>query len=103
MLESDTLHAICADTTPSIVYMNDTSRKIVAFVHELNTLSTSQGRGNIAAYSIDAGFHVFLFTLKENLEEVREGIKAKEDLSSGIERLILTSIDRDGVTLKRNQ
>ena len=82
---------------PAIFYMNETSKNIVNCVRDLNRQSTLKGDGNIAAYSIDAGFHVFVFTLKDSLEQVQEGLSASPILSENIERFIVTSIDRDGV------
>ena len=69
--------------------MNQTSKKICGVVRDLNTHKT------IAAYSIDAGFHVFVFTLKVNAEIVKQ--KLKMDVGEEIERIIETSIDREGV------
>ncbi len=63
MRESNQLHAICLDTMPAIFYMNNTSKLIANTVRDINT----ENQKNICAYSIDAGFHVFVFTLRENL------------------------------------
>lgn len=63
MRESNQLHAICLDTMPAIFYMNNTSKLIANTVRDINT----ENQQNICAYSIDAGFHVFVFTLRENL------------------------------------
>ena len=60
MRESNQLHAICLDTLPPIFYMNNTSKLIVNIVRDLN----AENPHNVAAYSIDAGFHVFVFTLR---------------------------------------
>lgn len=89
MKESNQLHAVCLDTFPPIFYMNQTSKKICNLVRDLNTPKT------IAAYSIDAGFHVFVFTLKENRSKVLSRIN--DDVGREIERIIETSIDPDGV------
>ena len=51
---------------PPIFYMNQTSKLIVQTVHDLNKKHST----NIAAYSIDAGFHVFVFCLKNHHSEV---------------------------------
>ncbi len=50
------------DTMPPIFYLNETSRQIIRIASEIN----KQEGSNIVAYSIDAGFHVFLFVLKDN-------------------------------------
>ena len=64
MKESNSLHAVCLDTYPPIFYMNETSRLIIKACTEVNSKQVR------VAYSIDAGFHVFLFTLKENASDV---------------------------------
>ena len=61
MRESNQLHAICLDTLPAIFYMNQTSRNLVNLVRDIN--AGQADKRNIVAYSIDAGFHVFLFTM----------------------------------------
>lgn len=72
MRESNQLHAVCLDTLPAIFYMNNTSKAIVNTVRDLN----EEYKQNIAAYSIDAGFHVFIFTLSENKELVKSRIES---------------------------
>lgn len=71
MRESNQLHAVCLDTLPAIFYMNNTSKLIVNIVRDLN----NENNINIAAYSIDAGFHVFVFTLKEHAEMIKNKIE----------------------------
>jgi diphosphomevalonate decarboxylase len=90
MRESNQLHAVCLDTYPPIFYMNETSRLIIKTATMLNM----QGE-NIVAYSIDAGFHVFLFCLKERQESVLEAVSTLQ----GIDKVIQTRIGRDGVKL----
>ena len=52
--------------------MNSASRLVVNTVRDIN-----QAEGtNIACYSIDAGFHVFVFTLKQNQDKVKSKIMA---------------------------
>ncbi|TNV77763.1 hypothetical protein FGO68_gene17449 [Halteria grandinella] len=89
MKESNQLHAVCLDTYPPIFYMNETSRQIIKTATKLN------GQGNIVAYSIDAGFHVFLFTLKEDYVKVHEAMS----VLPGIDQIIITRIGREGVKL----
>ena len=67
--ESNSLHAVCLDTYPPIFYMNETSRQIIKCCTVLNSKGDP-----IVAYSIDAGFHVFVFTLKENAELVKSQV-----------------------------
>jgi mevalonate pyrophosphate decarboxylase len=47
------------------------------------------------AYSIDAGFHVFVFTLNTDAAEVIETLQKID----GIEKIIETRIGREGVKL----
>ena len=49
---------------------------MVNTVRDLNANSVKEGAGNITAYSIDAGFHVFVFTLKQNVQLVKSAIEA---------------------------
>ena len=91
MRESNQLHAICLDTLPAIFYMNNTSKLIVNTIRDLNT----EYQQNIAAYSIDAGFHVFVFTLKEQNQLVKSRIETIA--GQQLERIIETEIDRSGV------
>lgn len=71
--------------------MNNTSRLIVNCVRDLN----AEAKENIACYSIDAGFHVFVFTLTKDIEKVKA--KIMETVSEQLERVIETDIDTEGV------
>ena len=48
--------------------MNQTSQNIINLVRDIN--GEQEDNKNIAAYSVDAGFHVFLFCLQENEEAI---------------------------------
>jgi len=87
--ESNSLHAVCLDTYPAIFYMNETSRGIIKAVTRLNNQRVK------AAYSIDAGFHVFVFALEGDALEVLEAVSAVE----GVDKVISTRIGKDGVKL----
>ncbi len=39
MRDSNQMHAVCLDTFPPLVYMNDVSHRIVMAVHEYNRVS----------------------------------------------------------------
>ena len=69
MQESNQLHAVCLDTTPSISYMNRHTRTIIKVCQGLNK------DGNVVAYSVDAGYHIFLFTLKEHKVNVKQTVE----------------------------
>jgi diphosphomevalonate decarboxylase len=89
--ESNQLHAVCLDTYPAIFYMNSTSKSIALKIQQLNKKRT------VAAYSCDAGFHVFVFVLKDDLKMVRDAIES--DNTIRLEQVIETSIDRHGVEI----
>lgn len=58
MKDSNQFHAVCLDTYPPIFYMNDTSKRIIHFVHQYNKLV---GKA-LAAYTFDAGPNAVIFT-----------------------------------------
>lgn len=91
MKESNQLHAVCLDTYPPIFYMNETSRLIIKTATAINAKSEL----NQIAYSIDAGFHVFLFTPRSN-EEAAYGTFSQ---LPGVDKVIRTRIGREGVKL----
>ena len=71
--------------------MNNTSRLVVNCVRDLNVAEGT----NIAAYSIDAGFHVFVFTLAKDVDKVRSYLE--QTCQGQLERVIETEIDSQGV------
>jgi len=72
MQDSDDFHQICNDTIPSIHYLNDTSKRIINLIHQINKLSMV---GNKAAYTFDAGPNAVIFTKKEFLPELAALVK----------------------------
>ena len=52
------LHAVCLDTVPPCVYMNDTSHAVAALVEAINA---AEGKA-VAAYTFDAGPNACIFT-----------------------------------------
>jgi diphosphomevalonate decarboxylase len=71
MKASNNLHQICLGTYPPIVYLNETSLRIIGAVHEMN------GDAPKAAYTYDAGPNAVVLTLEKHEREVRsllEGI-----------------------------
>lgn len=86
---------MCLDTLPAIFYMNQTSKNIVNMARDIN--SEQGDKGNIVAYSIDAGFHVFLFCLKQNMTAIKKRLFSTPVISENLERVIETSIDPCGV------
>jgi diphosphomevalonate decarboxylase len=78
MMDSNSFHACCLDTTPPIFYMNDTSRAAVRAVERINEKA---GKA-IAAYTFDAGPNAVVYYLEENEEAV-----------AGVFKTILESLD----------
>jgi diphosphomevalonate decarboxylase len=57
MKDSDSFHACCADTTPPIYYMNDTSKQVVDLVNKYNEVVGAKK----VAYTFDAGPNAVLY------------------------------------------
>jgi diphosphomevalonate decarboxylase len=66
MQDSDSMHACMADTRPPIIYLNETSRKIISEVNKINSKSV------IAGYTFDAGPNAHIYALEENVGNVRK-------------------------------
>ena len=64
-------------------------------VRDLNSAQTD--KKNIVAYSIDAGFHVFLFCMQENVQLIKDKIEATPVISRNLENIIETTIDPNGI------
>lgn len=63
------------------------------------TSINAESKKNIVAYSIDAGFHVFLFALADHLEVIENRIMNNEKIKENIETFIQTKIGECGVKL----
>lgn len=87
--DSNSFHAVCRDTFPTIIYMNDTSNFIVKCVEKIN----SHFGKWICAYTFDAGPNAFLIVQKENIEVVKFIFTSIFGLE--IENSISTSISSD--------
>lgn len=68
MRDSNQFHAVCLDTYPPISYQTDTSRAIMALIHEYNN-SSPDGKLK-AAYTYDAGPNAVIYANKENMREI---------------------------------
>lgn len=66
MRDSNQFHAVCLDTYPPCVYMNDVSHSIVDFVHQYNAVCGE----NKVAYTFDAGPNAVLYLLEKDVPEV---------------------------------
>eukprot|EP01113_Clastostelium_recurvatum_P017293 TRINITY_DN2024_c0_g1_i1.p1 TRINITY_DN2024_c0_g1~~TRINITY_DN2024_c0_g1_i1.p1 ORF type:complete len:411 (+),score=115.36 TRINITY_DN2024_c0_g1_i1:182-1234(+) len=66
MDDSDDFHQICAETTPAIHYLNDTSREVIRLIRSLN-----EKAGEVrAAYTFDAGPNAVIYLPRKNIPEV---------------------------------
>ena len=75
MRESDQLHAICADSYPTVRYLNETSERLKRMVALINRDGVVNRDGEICAYSFDAGPNCFLFCLEENASKLSATVK----------------------------
>lgn len=66
MKESNQMHAVCLDSYPPLVYMNNISFAIINLIHSYHNVI-----GNIkVAYTFDAGPNATLYLLEQNVPEV---------------------------------
>uniref|UniRef100_U5ETY9 Diphosphomevalonate decarboxylase n=1 Tax=Corethrella appendiculata TaxID=1370023 RepID=U5ETY9_9DIPT len=66
MQDSNQFHAVCLDTYPPCVYMNDISHSIVNVIHQYNKV-----HGEIkVAYTFDAGPNACLYLLEKDVPDV---------------------------------
>jgi diphosphomevalonate decarboxylase len=69
--DSNQFHAVCLDTYPPCVYMNDTSHAIADLMHQINR---DAGR-SIVAYTYDAGPNACLYLLEEHVPTVLAAVR----------------------------
>jgi diphosphomevalonate decarboxylase len=69
MKESNSFHAVCRDTYPPLVYMNESSDFLIKCVNYLNNFY-GENKKIICGYSFDAGPNCFIFTSNEHFENV---------------------------------
>lgn len=66
MKDSNQFHAVCLDTYPPCVYMNDVSHAIVNLVHQFNA-----AHGDVrVAYTFDAGPNACLYLLETEVPKI---------------------------------
>jgi len=61
--DSNQLHAVCQDTYPPCVYMNQTSHAVASLIHQVNEKSGKM----IACYTFDAGPNACVFLFDEHV------------------------------------
>jgi len=71
MADSNQLHAVCLDSVPPLIYLNDNSRRLIDFVLDYN----KKGGSNIAAYTFDAGPNCCVFIEEANVSDFLEKFK----------------------------
>merc|ERR1719150_1617810 len=72
MRDSDNMHAVCLDTYPPCVYMNDVSHAAVSLVHKINEVCGGAVERNdnskmIACYTFDAGPNACIYLREEHV------------------------------------
>ena len=64
MKDSSQFHAVCMDTYPPVIYLNEQSKHLIDLVHAYNQID-----GVKVAYTFDAGPNPFCFIREEHVEE----------------------------------
>mmetsp|Transcript_2635 Transcript_2635/g.7917 ORF Transcript_2635/g.7917 Transcript_2635/m.7917 type:complete len:386 (+) Transcript_2635:37-1194(+) len=68
MKDSNQFHAVCLDTYPPISYLNETSKSVIAAIHEFNAASNEIR----AAYTFDAGPNAVLLCRAAHFQELQD-------------------------------
>lgn len=88
MEDSDDMHAVMADCTPSVVYMNEISHEIRNKVIEFNE---KNGFSNpLAAYTFDAGPNAHVYTTTKYSKEIEKMLKEID----GVKRVLVCGIGK---------
>jgi diphosphomevalonate decarboxylase len=64
--DSNQFHAVCQDTYPPCVYLNQTSHAVSSLVHQINSISSRL----LAAYTFDAGPNACIFLMEQDVPRV---------------------------------
>ena len=63
--DSNQFHAVCMDTTPPLMYLNDFSRNVISVITQINKVSSVK-----VGYTFDAGPHSVLLVHADIFEDV---------------------------------
>ncbi|CAF0843543.1 unnamed protein product [Adineta steineri] len=67
MMDSSQFHAVCMDTYPPVIYLNEQSKHLIDLVHAFN--KTDENKTMKVAYTFDAGPNPFCFIREEHVDE----------------------------------
>jgi diphosphomevalonate decarboxylase len=67
MMDSNQFHAVCMDTYPPVIYLNEQSKHLINLVHAYNQIDGNEVFK--VAYTFDAGPNSFCFIRQEHVEE----------------------------------
>ncbi|CAF1181527.1 unnamed protein product [Adineta ricciae] len=67
MMDSSQFHAVCMDTYPPVIYLNEQSKHLIDLVHAYN--ETDENGAMKVAYTFDAGPNPFCFIREQHAEE----------------------------------
>jgi len=67
MKDSSQFHAVCMDTYPPVIYLNEQSKHLIDLVHAYNRMDGNKIMK--VAYTFDAGPNPFCFIRQEHVEE----------------------------------
>lgn len=70
MKDSSQFHAVCMDTYPPVIYLNNQSKHLIDLVHSYNHINGKQDMK--VAYTFDAGPNPFCFLRAEHVNEFLE-------------------------------
>ncbi|AAK43094.1 diphosphomevalonate decarboxylase [Saccharolobus solfataricus] len=86
MRHSNSMHAVILDSWPSFFYLNDTSIRIMEWIHDYGK----------AGYTFDAGPNPHIFTTERNIGDILEFLKSLE-----IKRIIVSKVGDGPKVLSR--
>ncbi|CAJ0945813.1 unnamed protein product, partial [Mesorhabditis belari] len=93
MRDSNNFHAVCMDTSPPLMYLNDVSRTIIRLVHVYNEKNGS----TVIAYTFDAGPNATLYleedTVQDFLDFATKQLRFAESAQTEVEEILGHKLD----------